>query len=740
MAKLRNPLVLLGIGSLLAALLPLVLPLARNFEYEYTSLLGYGALLGFSVLGFVSAKDSTPRLIESVGACLGVLLLAALPGALAFSLRLCPCSVSEFWFWWFVQSVPHLCLGLAVFWGLQVARKRGLSRGHCLLLLLILIALLSLHLAATLWFFPQKRITHLLSGFVHGAIYDTWIPLDAGVIWTRAAHTLVALALLGLSLRAKKSSLLAWTLPLLLAAAFCLVRGQSFPSQSHGIQALKVLLSEEKRGQNFVLHFQKPKTPEEERRLNDIFIAAGFHVNDLSRILMSYDRAVHIFLYPSEDTKKLWFGGGATDVTDVVTPSVHITSEPWPHSTLRHELVHAISSAFAYHGLGFHPNLAFTEGLAMALAPTEDELSLHEGAARLLESDRAPPLDHLFSPLFWTESGRRAYTLAGSFVSFLIDRYGALNVKLLYSGVDWSNVYREDFADTLTLWRNFLEASYPPRPAQKTAEAIFRYPGLFGDRCPHSKASLSKASPESFLRWRQPPAWLASRDYWPWRLSLDQEPGTVLAALHDRMRKLWSQDDASEAQKLIQDLEQKVQTPPRYLEDFDMMILATDLEISLGHWNEARERIAKLRSLLEAHELSDGLTRQIWSRALLLSESQQASAGWLALLRGQSTVVPDAPETRSSWIGRYLYLRNHSFSDADKDFLFAAWNSPVPEDAPLSFRVEWYKQLGLQWIRLTHWKWGSQALQKAADLATAAQKPALSLMSQEAFAREPRVH
>ena len=39
--------------------------------------------------------------------------------------------------------------------------------------------------------------------------------------------------------------------------------------------------------------------------------------------------------FADENKKKLWFGGGSTDVTDVYTPSVHVSLGSWPHPTLR---------------------------------------------------------------------------------------------------------------------------------------------------------------------------------------------------------------------------------------------------------------------------------------------------------------------------------------------------------------------------------------------------------------------
>src|SRR5262249_264444 len=96
---------------------------------------------------------------------------------------------------------------------------------------------------------------------------------------------------------------------------------------------------------------------------------AQFHVNELRKLWGAAGQngpQVEMYVCQWDDGKKVWFGGGSTDVTDVYTPTVHITGEAWPPPTLRHELVHALASGVAYHGLGFHPNMAFTEGLAVA--------------------------------------------------------------------------------------------------------------------------------------------------------------------------------------------------------------------------------------------------------------------------------------------------------------------------------------------------------------------------------------
>ncbi len=740
MEKSKQPLLWLGASSLLAALLALVFPLARNFEYEYLTLTAYLSLGLYALASLLVSTHWSIKGLSVFLALLAGLVLPAIPGAFAFASGLCPCSQQDFWFWYGVQLLPHLVLGQALFLGVYTLRQKNFSRLFCCSLLALSGLLLFLHLAGVLWIYPQKRITHLLSGFVHGAIYDNWIPLDAGVLWARAAHACFASTILfSLAVRA---NVLRWSLTLLSFGSFLgfSIKAQTYPSQWHGLDRLIQLMPESQEGPNFILHYQKPANEAEKKLIQNTYISTGFHVGHLNKQLMSYQRTIHIFIYPSHESKKLWFGGESTDITDVRTPSIHITAEPWPHSTLRHEIVHALSSGFAYHGLGFHPNLAFTEGIAVALAPSDEEISLHEGAARILQSDRIPDLDHLFSPLFWSASGRRAYTVAGSLLKFLIDRYGIPQVKLLYSGTEWSHIFAEDFENTLKLWRNFLEVSYPPHQKAMGAEALYRYAGLLSDSCPHSKATLLQTGDDSYLAWRRPQAWKGEVDYWQWREQFDQDPRTQLGRTRRELDKLWQNFSLSAGQEQLLSLQTKIPEHPSYQEDIEYKLIELDLLVSLERHEEALRKSEELKHLLSSHQLSDGLVRQIWARFLLLQAPQNEARPWLNLLSGRSKDVPDTIAPEASWIVRYLYLRNHSFTADDRPFLIAAFDQPFPPELPPSFAVEWFKYIGLQWIRQDRWKWGSQALLKASEFAPEGKKEYLKLLSEEAFARDPRVH
>lgn len=618
------------LASALAALLPLVWPIARNFEYEYASLNAYLALALLPL--FALSLGSWLPTSRWPLAVIAVFALNYALGFAAFHSLACPCSAGEFSSFWLLQTAPHLMLGLGIGSFIHRYRQLGHSRRRLLLVFGCGMLLLGLQLAATLWFYPQKRSTHLLAGFLHGAIYDNWIPLDPGIAWTRLAQGLLAAGWLAFA--QSKTALQRQVLCslLLVSSLACYWRGHAWPSQQHGIQALLEKMPEVRTGSGFIMH--SPATaadPALKARIDELYRSAAFHVQDLMGLLDVANPAVHIFVYPNRESKKLWFGGDGTDITDVVTPSVHITPEGWPHPTLRHELVHAIASRFAYHGLGFHPNMAFTEGLAVALAPTEDDLSLHEGAADILANKRLLHIEHLFSPLFWSESGRRAYTAAGSLLLFLLSEGSLSQVKALYAGASWESALGQSPDAVLRSWQTFLHEHYPQRALSLEAEALFRYPGLLQDLCPHSKATLAKSGPSFGLEARQPKGWIASRDYWPWRYSLDKDPAVLASLLRQRFT---ATDPAFPTEGFDQELQSYLHIPPKIQEDVDIFLLHIDSLIRLQQNAKALQEIDLYLQRIKGLRLSDQILRQIWVRRQILRDVPPRSAKPLAQANG----------------------------------------------------------------------------------------------------------
>ena len=169
---------------------------------------------------------------------------------------------------------------------------------------------------------------------------------------------------------------------------------------------------------------------------------ADYHCKDLKSILkLEQKQKVSVFVYKTHAQKKIIFGAAETDVCDIKNIGIHINEEPLPHSSLRHELVHALLAKKGFYGLGFHPNMSFTEGIAVALAPGFESKSLHELAASAIKTLKIKSPKDFFGNHFWTYSGRSSYTIAGSFWRFLLEKDEQQAILKMYSGSGpiWKN-------------------------------------------------------------------------------------------------------------------------------------------------------------------------------------------------------------------------------------------------------------------------------------------------------------
>lgn len=161
------------------------------------------------------------------------------------------------------------------------------------------------------------------------------------------------------------------------------------------------------------------------------------------------------------------FGAPATGVTDLRTGRV---DSVWPFHP--HELVHAATGRV---GL---PPMFFVEGLAVAL--TSEGLwrgSEIDAIAVEFLASRGDLRDVLFR--FAVEKADRDYALAGSFVAFLLDRYGIEPMVAFVRGCDEApgacgralrSAYGKSFAALAAEWQVALKAR-GPRPRREWYDA-----------------------------------------------------------------------------------------------------------------------------------------------------------------------------------------------------------------------------------------------------------------------------
>jgi hypothetical protein len=421
---------------------------------------------------------------------------------------------------------------------------------------------------------------------------------------------------------------------------------------------------------------------------------ATFHVKEINAVLKAdIARPIAIYAYPDAEKKKLLFGGGNTDVTDVWTPTIHIGLESSPHPTLRHELVHAVASYVSWYGIGFHPNMLITEGLAMALAPVDSSLDYDDVSASMLKTGRLASLESLFSPLgFWSASGARSYMIAGSFLRWMMTNYGGTAVRDLYRGQSLSDVTHDEPANVMAKWAQSISAHYEEKN-NLIVEQYTRDPGVFEEICPHTMEDLARPRSAGFLtRLRQPIGW-DSANWYAWRVLLNpRDRGASLDKFRGDVVGVFKQNPLDfAAARFWRDAAEKGRAwPPRVIEDIEMAVTQSDIEAVLGNKDAAKNILRDLMVLFAAKNPGPNIKRQVEARLALdlVADEAQAKA-WRLYVAGWGALPATA--AGEPWILEYLRGRRavNPLMDAVKD-----WRAKLPEaKAYPEIQKEWIKML-----------------------------------------------
>jgi tetratricopeptide (TPR) repeat protein len=165
---------------------------------------------------------------------------------------------------------------------------------------------------------------------------------------------------------------------------------------------------------------------------------------------------------------------------------------------LPHELAHAVArhaaaGPFGVPGklFGLMPEPVLIEGTAVALEPlARGELTVDQWARAAHEAGVAPPLSSLLGPGFFGSNQALAYTLAGSFLRFVLDSYGADGLRAVYRSGDVERSLQRDFASLERDWKAALQQVPLSAHAAELARLRFERPSVLAQVCPHEVAAL----------------------------------------------------------------------------------------------------------------------------------------------------------------------------------------------------------------------------------------------------------
>ena len=583
------------------------------------------------------------------------------------------------WHVFHVVPIYFFTLGLSDF---AAYLRNHSSRYFTVFVLFLLYFTLILSVTYDTFFSGMAKSHGVLTGFLHGPIYDNLILIDNGVLRIQYFHTIIAISVFLCTVeirsilpRRKQMLQIAIAISTLLSTGFLINQTDYLSSIKKSKNIVKVL--DEKIPLKIADIYTDKKTAQS-RAFAELLPQIDFHLTDLYQILEIKPKSkILIYVYHDSIMKKKIFGGHHTDVTDVLTPAIHISADNFPHRTLRHELIHAMLSDIAYYGIGFHPNMAITEGIAVALDNNNRIYNLHQAAGYLIKEDKISDPIKIFSPLFWLESSRSSYSVAGSILSFIIDKYGIKKAIRLYSGESWEDVFDEDSQAIINDWKSFVLSQYDADKQKIFKKRIFSQKGVLFEKCPHTKASLTLDSENSLLFHPSDFQGKINRNAYLIKNFPNQKNVQVIKLNKDINKESYSD----------QDLEKLIKNEISTIEDIQTNLLITDQYVLLKKYDRAKKILKMLKDFTEKSHVGNHLSSSTHLRILLLTSNHPDRFIWYQHLSGKLKEV-EVPQPQAPWVFAMTYLVRAKVKPTS-EYLS---NFSPDERTNLSLQYLWYKK------------------------------------------------
>ena len=374
-------------------------------------------------------------------------------------------------------------------------------------------------LLGAIWRFysePPVFIYNLFAGYFPGNLYDESVAFHLPYLWSRLFQLTLLTSLLALVVylidvpvlrlvaRRRRPAGLR-LLPALTALALMVISLTLWAKSGtlgFAIDAddIKRKLGGRYESANFVIYY--PPGGEIER---DIAIIAEDHEFRLAQLVRTFgvepeERIVSFYFATGED-KFASMGARKVYMAKPWLSEIYINHYRFPHPILRHEIAHVVAGVFgdpifnlsvgSRLGLPVAFNVGLIEGIAVAgdWPDHRSRMTPHESVKAMLELGVAPPVAQILSPGFLTFSAARSYTLAGSFVRFLLTTQGPARLRVLYrNGGDFMAAYGRPQSAFVADWRAMIAATPIPADAAEIVRERFRRPSILARPCPHAIA------------------------------------------------------------------------------------------------------------------------------------------------------------------------------------------------------------------------------------------------------------
>ncbi len=331
-------------------------------------------------------------------------------------------------------------------------------------------------------------------GYFPGPIYDPALAIDARLVLYRLF--VLGLALWWLLLdwqsiftwRTRRAAGF-WFLTLLLAGLFL--------SESHlgfytSRDYLRRSLGSKLAGEGFQLFYDR-RLSSQDFNPDEFKSDCQYWFDTIRRELQLEDnkQPITIYVYGDVASKKRLTGAGKTLIGDPINREVHMLPAAFPNTILKHELTHVLAGAFGIARLGLARTPGLMEGLAVALEGWQGKFSTHQWAKAVMERERPPDVKEVMQGLkFYQFPMKQSYSVAGSFVEFLLQRYGLDRFKEVYRTGRFQRVYQLEIHELISQWRSWLDDVVLSAGDREEMQPVLARKAIFQRRCPHETASL----------------------------------------------------------------------------------------------------------------------------------------------------------------------------------------------------------------------------------------------------------
>jgi len=495
LSSVRIKLQLLAFAVLVALdLFLLRIPLTATLGYEFSAVNGLVLYLfcGFLFMNKIKNEHAAAAFIESMGKIrFSLLVFVAIPFIIGIfnTLILTKCPLTAGIQFYLLITVPAALLGTVMAY-----YSIFLSRKYCYLIFVSFFVILAFLPVVEIYIYPQVFFFNPIIGFFPGTVYDEDLSIDSRLILYRLINVcFMALVIFLVDNRRNKKILYKFTVSILLfliAVSFFLLKPVLHFATNKS--RLEEVLKNRIGTPHFDIHYSDSSISEKQREYTGLIHEYYFELID-DQLAEHYKKRISTYLFYDGARKMELIGAGNANLAKPWLNQAYLNISSY-EGTLKHELVHVMASDFGGSPFKVASNLnsAIIEGLAMAIENNFDGFPLHFLAKNAYESGYRIPISQLFSGLnFFAQSSSLSYVYAGSFIKYLIDRYGIEKIKLLYKESNFNKYFGKSVSQLEDDYKRFLETK-EIKYNRYQAQLYFSGLTIFQKFCPRIVAERQK--------------------------------------------------------------------------------------------------------------------------------------------------------------------------------------------------------------------------------------------------------